>query len=56
MAKREQISVPVDAELRRQIEAAALADERSTANWVRHALGRVLADQTEQARAQQQAA
>ena len=42
---REQLSVPVDAELKAALERAAKADHRSVANLVRHIVAQALENQ-----------
>ena len=34
--KREQLSIPIDAKLRKFVESAAASEDRSVAAWVRH--------------------
>jgi hypothetical protein len=38
MAKREQISVPVNPELRNAVERAAAREDRTVANWIRRVI------------------
>jgi hypothetical protein len=42
MAKREQISVPVNSELRDQVERAAARENRTVANWIRHIIAQAV--------------
>jgi hypothetical protein len=43
MAKRDQLSIPIDPELRAQVAAAAARENRTVANYVRHLLARAAA-------------
>ena len=47
--RREQITVPVDAELRQRLEQAAERDHRSIASYVRHVVVQALDHQREAA-------
>jgi len=40
--RREQVSVPLDSELRAAIERRAQAEHRTVANWIRHTVAQAL--------------